>query len=235
MPSPSANPSTTSGKEYRAAGSLSSAILLAFTGGSLDAFIYINHGHVFATAMTGNGALLGVAILHHNYLQAFHHLLPIFGFSLGVFLATVLDNHRKHHTAVIGLLCEIFVLLIASFLPGRFPDFLFVPIIAIAAAFQVTIFHRVDSYTYFSTFMTGNLLYAVNGLYAAGDQRAEGRRRFFDLSSVILAFLVGAIAGAILAPRFLNHSLWFLSLPPIFVLARVIIRGDTALQPLKPR
>jgi uncharacterized membrane protein YoaK (UPF0700 family) len=45
--------------ERRAADSLPSAVLLAFTGGSLDAFIYINHGHVFAAAMTGNAVLFG--------------------------------------------------------------------------------------------------------------------------------------------------------------------------------
>jgi uncharacterized membrane protein YoaK (UPF0700 family) len=177
MPCLSANPSSHSSlTEYRAAGSLSSAILLALTGGSLDAFIYLNHGHVFAAAMTGNGVLLGVAILHHDWTQALHHLLPIFGFSLGVFLASLLDHRFKHHAVTLGLLCEISVLLSASFLPGQFPDGLFVPLIAIVAAYQVTSFRRADTYAYNSTFMTGNLRSAVDGLYAAFDphQRADG-------------------------------------------------------------
>jgi uncharacterized membrane protein YoaK (UPF0700 family) len=228
MPCLSANPSSHSSlTEYRAAGSLSSAILLALTGGSLDAFIYLNHGHVFAAAMTGNGVLLGVAILHHDWTQALHHLLPIFGFSLGVFLASLLDHRFKHHAVTLGLLCEISVLLSASFLPGQFPDGLFVPLIAIVAAYQVTSFRRADTYAYNSTFMTGNLRSAVDGLYAAFDphQRADGLRKFLDLSAIILAFLTGAISGAILAPHFLNHTLWFVSLPLLAVFTRVLVRG----------
>jgi uncharacterized membrane protein YoaK (UPF0700 family) len=228
MPSPSSNPSiTTSITEYRAASSLPFAILLALTGGSLDAFIYLNHGQVFAAAMTGNGVLLGVAILHHNYLQALHHLAPIFGFSLGVFLATLLDHQLKHHAVTVGLLCEISVLLIASFLPGRFPDLAFVPIIAIVAAFQITCFRRADTYAYNSTFMTGNLRSAVDGLYDAIDstKRQNGLRKFRDLSFIILGFLLGAATGAILAPRFLNHTLWFVTLPLIAVLLMTLGRN----------
>ena len=230
MPATSANPSTTSSPtEYRAVGSLPSAILLALTGGSLDAFIYLNHGHVFAAAMTGNGVLLGVAILHHDYLQAAHHLTAILGFLLGVFLANVLDSKLKHHAVTTGLLCEISVLLTASFLPGSFPDDLFVPIIAIVAAYQVTSFRRADTYAYNSTFITGNLRSAVDGLYDALNphHRKAGLRKFRDLSAIILAFLTGAAIGAILSPHLYNHTLWLISLPLFAVLTLVLIRDES--------
>lgn len=229
MPISPASPSSTSSrKEFRAAGSLPSAILLALTGGSLDAFIYLNHGHVFAAAMTGNGVLLGVAILHHNYAQAARHLMPILGFVLGVFLALSLDAKLKHHAVLTGLLCEITVLLTASFLPGRFPDILFVPIIAIVAAYQVTSFRRADTYAYNSTFITANLRSAVDGLYDAlhPQHRREGLRKFFDLSVITLAFLAGAAVGAILSPRLLNHTLWVISVPLIAVMFTVIARDE---------
>ena len=101
--SPLTDPSTT---EHRVVNALPSAILLALTGGSLDAFIYLNHGHVFAAAMTGNGVLLGVSIFHHDYAQTVRHLLPIFGFIVGVFFANLLDKTLKHHAVVVGLVCE---------------------------------------------------------------------------------------------------------------------------------
>ncbi|MGA8940828.1 MAG: YoaK family protein [Acidobacteriaceae bacterium] len=230
MPS-TTNPSTTSSRiEYRAADSLRSAILLALTGGSLDAFVYLNHGHVFAAAMTGNGVLLGVAFLHHDYLHAAHHLVAILGFVLGIFLANVLDSKLKHHAVLTGLLGEISVLLTASFLPGSFPDFVFVPLIAIVAAYQVTSFRRADTYAYNSTFITGNLRSAVDGLYDALDpaHRKAGLRKFRDLSAIILAFLAGAVAGAILSPKFLNHTLWFICLPLVTVLITVLIRDESS-------
>jgi len=213
--------------EHRVAGSLPSAILLAITGGSLDAFIYVNHGHVFAASMTGNGILLGVAILHHDWMQATRHLLPIFGFILGIFFANLLNTRLKHHAVTIGLLCEITALFIASFLPGHFPDLIFVPIIAIVAAYQIASFRQVDTYSYNSTFITSNLRTAVDGLYDAFDpaHRKAGLRQFRKISFIVLAFLLGATAGAILAPHLYNHTLWLIDLPLVAVLLMVFGRS----------
>jgi uncharacterized membrane protein YoaK (UPF0700 family) len=239
--SPLANASAT---EHRAVGSLPSAILLAITGGSLDAFIYLNHGHVFAAAMTGNGVLLGVSILHHDYAQTVRHLVPIFGFILGVFFAHVLDKALRHHAVTVGLVCEISALFIASFLPGRFPDFAFVPIIAIVAAYQVASFRKADNYAYNSTFMTGNLRSAVDGLYDALQPatRNAGLRNFRELSFIVLAFLLGATAGAILSPHLYNHTLRLIDLPLVIVLLLTLRRsanlkkvGEPALLPDPPQ
>ena len=39
---------------------LTVAALLTLSGGYLDAYTYVGHGHVFANTMTGNVALLGI-------------------------------------------------------------------------------------------------------------------------------------------------------------------------------
>jgi uncharacterized membrane protein YoaK (UPF0700 family) len=228
--SPLTDPSTT---EHRVVNALPSAILLALTGGSLDAFIYLNHGHVFAAAMTGNGVLLGVSIFHHDYAQTVRHLLPIFGFIVGVFFANLLDKTLKHHAVVVGLVCEISALLIASFLPGRFPDLAFVPIIAIVAAYQVANFRKADDYAYNSTFMTGNLRTAVDGLYDALNPatRRAGLRKFGELSLIVLAFLTGATIGAILSPHLYNHTLWLIDLPLVAVLILTLCRPASITHP----
>jgi len=219
-------PANSSTAEHQVAGSFPSAVLLALTGGALDAFIYLNHGHVFAAAMTGNGVLLGVAILHHDYAQALRHLLPIFGFITGIFFANLLDKSLRHHAVTVGLVCEISALFVASFLPGRFPDLAFVPIISIVAAYQITSFRQVDTYAYNSTFITSNLRTAVDGLYDAltPAKRKAGLRKFRELSCIVLAFLGGAIAGAILAPRLYNHTLWIINLPLMTVLLLTLYR-----------
>ena len=68
-------PSVPAGEaEKRVADSLTSGMLLAFVGGSLDAFLYLNHGHVFAGAMTGNAVLCGIALLSGNKGNAVHHV-----------------------------------------------------------------------------------------------------------------------------------------------------------------
>src|SRR5712691_5639585 len=50
---------------------LPDAMLLATTGGLLDAVVYLNHGHVFANAMTGNVIFLGIAILGRDLADIF--------------------------------------------------------------------------------------------------------------------------------------------------------------------
>jgi uncharacterized membrane protein YoaK (UPF0700 family) len=216
--------------ERRAVGSLPSAMLLAATGGSLDAFIYLNHGHVFAAAMTGNGVLLGVAVLHRDWMQAVRHVLPIMAFCLGVFLSRLLDGSLKRHAITVGLTCEMVALFLASFLPGGFPDLAFVPLLAIVAAYQVDSFRKADAYSYNSTFMTGNLRTAVDGLYQslAPETREKGLRQFRSLSLVVAAFLSGAVMGAILAPRWLNHTLWFMDVPLVIVLLMTLRKTAVA-------
>jgi uncharacterized membrane protein YoaK (UPF0700 family) len=213
--------------ERRAVGSLASAMLLASTGGALDAFIYLNHGHVFAAAMTGNGVLLGVSVLHRDWMQAVHHILPILAFCVGVLFSRLLDGSLKRHAITVGLTCEMVALFLASFLPGGFPDLAFVPLLAIVAAYQVDSFRKADAYSYNSTFMTGNLRSAVDGLYLALDPatREKGLRQFHSLALVVVAFLSGAVAGAILAPHWLNHTLWFVDMPLVVVLGMTLRNG----------
>lgn len=226
MPEPNFHPSqpeTQSDRELRAAGSLPVAMLLACTGGGLDAFVYLNHGHVFAAAMTGNGIFLGVAVLQHNWAQAVRHLVLLASFMAGVFCSKALCGTLKRHAITVGLLGEIGVLFVASWLPGSFPDGVFVPMLAVVAAYQVASFRIADTYSYNSTFMSGNLRTAIEGLYDAftPSHRETGLRQFRELALIVASFLAGAIAGAILAPRLFNHTLWFLDLLLLVVLALV--------------
>ena len=224
MPEPFKSP--TPQPERHAADSLPSAMLLAATGGGLDAFTYINHGRVFASAMTGNGVLLGVAVLHHDWPQAARHIVPLFAFILGVFLADALDGTFKDHAVALGLALEILVLFAASWFPGAVSDLIFIPFFAFAAAYQVASFRKADSYSYNSTFMTGNLRTAIDGLYEAlhPATRQSGLKKCYELALIVASFMVGAIAGALLAPRFFNHTLWFVDLLLLAVLGLVVRR-----------
>ena len=196
--------------EQRAAGSQSSAMLLGFVGGSLDAFLYLNHGRVFAGAMTGNAVLCGIALLSHNGMNALHHALPIVAFVCGVWLAEALAKRLKHHATTVGLGCEMAGLLLASFLPAGFPDPLFVLWIAFLAAYQIASFRKVDRYSYNSTFITGDLRTTVVGLYEALDpaKRADGLRQARSIGLVVLSFIGGAVASGVSAPRLGNRTLW---------------------------
>jgi uncharacterized membrane protein YoaK (UPF0700 family) len=194
---------------------LSDAMLLATTGGLLDAIVYLNHGHVFANAMSGNVIFLGIAILGRDWGDIVPHLVPLAGFFAGILTSKHLRTRLGTHSVLLGLVLEIVTIFVLGLLPIGVPQMAFTAIIAYVAAIQVASFRRVDRFAYNSTFMTGNLRDVSEGLYDAltpgstPETREKGLSQARDLGLICLCFLAGAIIGAWAAPRFGNHSLWF--------------------------
>jgi uncharacterized membrane protein YoaK (UPF0700 family) len=196
-------------------GDLIAAILLATTGGLLDAVVYLNDGHVFANTMTGNVIFLGIAALSHDWRDILYHLIPIVAFFAGVSASKHLRTTiLPRRAALLGLSFELLALFALGFLPTTVSKALFIAIIAFVSAFQVATFRRVGRISFNSTFLTGNVRDMAEGFYeahastATPEDRAKGRTKAIDLSLICLCFLAGAIIGAWAAPRLGNHSLW---------------------------
>ena len=73
----------------RPADSLQMGLLLAATGGFLDAYTYVARGRVFANAQTGNLVLLGLRAFETDP-QALRYLVPVCAFVLGIVLSEFL-------------------------------------------------------------------------------------------------------------------------------------------------
>ncbi len=212
---------------------LPSAVLLATTGGFLDAIVYLTHGHVFANAMTGNVIFLGIALVEQNWAQAVRHLFPIAAFVLGVLAARALVSFPQRHGALLSLSFEIVALFLVGLLPRSFPEAVFTGTISFASAFQVTTFRRVGRFTYNSTFVTGNLREVGEGAFDrifSPDPAARllGGRKFVKLSFICIGFLSGAILGAVLAHRQTGHAVWFAEPLLLAVLGLTLIRPHDA-------
>jgi uncharacterized membrane protein YoaK (UPF0700 family) len=205
---------------------LSDAMLLAATGGLLDAVVYLNHGHVFANSMSGNVIFLGIAVLGRDWGDIVPYLLPLAGFFAGVLTSKHLRARLGLRSVVLGLALEIVAIFIFGWLPGSFPEMAFTGIIAYVAAFQVASFRRVDRFAYNSTFITGNLRDVAEGLYEALTPNSAPETREKGL-----CFLGGAILGAWSAPRFGNHSLW---LAEPFLLAVAVLSFRRPAAPASP-
>jgi hypothetical protein len=80
---------TASGAPRAYCGSLGLASL-SLASGCMDVLSFLKLGYVFTSAMTGNTALLAIAIGHGRLLAAFRSLCALLGFALGVVLATLL-------------------------------------------------------------------------------------------------------------------------------------------------
>lgn len=219
--------------ERQAANSVVAAILLSTTGGYLDAFLYVTHGKVFAGAMTGNAVTLGIALLAGQSQEILHHALPLLAFVCGVWLAELLQDHVHPHGVSVGLLAELLALLAASFLPGSFPDHLYVFLLCLFAAFQIASFRKAGPFSYNSTFITGDLRSVVVGFYEAlkPEKRTRALRQGRDMGLLFLFFLAGATGGGLLGHRWANHALWV----PVGILALVLaLSVHAALTPWPP-
>src|SRR5438552_6913518 len=122
---------------------LSDAMLLATTGGLLDAIVYLNHGHVFANAMTGNVVFLAIAILGRDWADIVPHLVPLAGFFAGVLTSKHLRTRLGLRSVLLGLTFEIMAIFVLGWLPASFPAMAFTSIIAYVGAIQVASFGRV--------------------------------------------------------------------------------------------
>ncbi|RXH55654.1 YoaK family protein [Granulicella sibirica] len=209
------------------------ACLLASTGGMLDVIVYLNHGHVFACAMTGNVVLMGIAALQHDWLQVARHVSLLAAFSLGVFASMFL---RSRHAIITSLTLEILALILAGALPADFSPVFFAAYIALFASLQSATFRHVNHSSYNSTFLTGNLRTAIEGAYlqifpaAKGPTEVltpaeKGRAQAHELGFVCLAFFLGALFGAWCAPRFANRSFWAV-LPALVAALILTIRNQ---------
>jgi uncharacterized membrane protein YoaK (UPF0700 family) len=193
---------------------LPNALLLAATGGLLDAVVYLNHGHVFANAMTGNIIFLGIAFTGRHWSDIVPHLVPLAGFFAGVLTSKHLRSSLGIRSIFLGLTLEIATIFVLGWLPPSFPEMAFTGVIAYVAAIQVSTFRRVGRFVYNSTFLTGNLRDVAEGLYDAlnpsstPETREKGVSQAWDLGLICLCFLAGAVIGAWAAPRFANRSLW---------------------------
>ena len=215
---------------------LSSASLLAAAGGLLDAVVYLNHGHVFANAMTGNLIFLGIETVDHDYSGILPHAAPILAFVLGVVAARLLRFVPLRGSAVLTLGLEILALFAVGFFPRDYPQLAFTVTIAFVSAFQVTTFRRVGRFTYNSTFITGNLRDMAEGVFDhffAPDrtQRWSGRAKAMKMGLICLAFLAGAAGGAWVAPRFPAHAVWFAEPMLLTVMALTLLRPADFLHP----
>lgn len=205
--------------------------LLAMAGGLLDAVIYTLHGQVFASAMTGNLVLMGLALMTHESHEIVRHAIPLCAFGGGVLAAKALLRFHRPLSLPLTLLLQITVLGVGGAFPHRIPSNVLVTFIAFTGAMQITVIRRADNIGFNTTFMTGNLRSVFEGAFDAvfpplpGTAIVSGGRRQFEVVGLTcMGFLAGACAGAAAAPRLHDRSLWIAGL--LLLAAGVLLRRE---------
>ena len=155
--------------------SLRVGILLALTGGFLDAYTYISRGNVFANAQTGNMVMLGINFMEGNFRGIINYIIPIIAFAIGVLLAEVIRTKLSKF------------------------DYVANTIISFICAMQVESFRKFHGNAYATTMCTGNLRSGTEKLVIFIRNKDKKHLKIaFQYYFIILIFCLGATIGGLI-------------------------------------
>ena len=192
--------------------SFRAASILALTGGFLESYSFLLHGHVFANAQTGNIALCGMAVASQDWLGAIRYLIPICAFALGVFGVDWVRSKWPQTSAVHWrqgiVLAEAALLCGCFFARSSQSDMIANLIVSVACALQVQTFRKVRGSAYASTMCTGNLRSAtvVWGIWRQTRQ-PEAKRQSIRYLGIIAVFATGAACAVPFIKTFKEASI----------------------------
>ena len=183
---------------------LAASGLATAAGGAMDAWVYLAHGHVFATAQSGNVVLMGVALAEGDIARAATHFGSPLAFTAGLLasrLSGELLKRRRLNSRAIRLGLECVMLVALGLLADRMANRAVTACIGFIAGVQITSLSRIGSWSFNTGMTTGNLLAGVSALAKALSGSAQEWPHAAVMFLLCFAFGVGAAAGAWLTPR----------------------------------
>ena len=177
--------------------SIELGILLALSGGIMDAYSYMARGKVFANAQTGNMLLFGIYLSGGRWNMALHYFFPILAFTAGIMLADIVrtKGSTKLHWRQLSVLFEAVILFGVSFIPLSM-NLLANSLTSLACGIQVESFRKIHGNGIATTMCIGNLRSATQNLTDFfRTKKSSCLQKSLLYYGVILCFVVGAIIG----------------------------------------
>ena len=186
-------------KRWQISESIMVGILLALSGGFMDAYSYINRGKVFANAETGNIILMTLKICEGKFLESVNYIIPILSFAIGVAICEII-KHRKEkiniiHWRQIIVVFEIVAFVFVAFLPQDMNQ-IANSIISMISGVQFATFPKVRGTAMATTMCTGNLKAGTQNMYRGiktGDKSALEKGLYYYVC--IFVFIIGTMVG----------------------------------------
>jgi uncharacterized membrane protein YoaK (UPF0700 family) len=183
-------------------------LLTAFAAGTVDVISFASLGGVFASAMTGNFALLAYYVAQGDSQSAMGSIVALTGFVVGCALGVLMRRGRAQQEALTLLLtCEgallLFFALYALWTPhvAHAPsDHLQILLLAVAMGIQAVIGATISLTTIVFTTTLTKLVATVADSIANGD--ALGLEDVKIQSAVVVSYLFGALlSGSLIVHR----------------------------------
>jgi uncharacterized membrane protein YoaK (UPF0700 family) len=195
--------------EYRPFTHIEAILLLtAFAAGTVDVISFATLGGVFASAMTGNFALLAYYVAQSDAQAAMGSVVALSGFVLGCALGVLQRRSRAQGQALNLLLVTeagllLFFALYAMWTPhaAHAPsDHLQILVLAVAMGVQAVIGQTISATTIVFTTTLTRLVGTIADSLANGD--SLGLKDVKIQSAVVVSYLFGALlAGALIVHK----------------------------------
>jgi uncharacterized membrane protein YoaK (UPF0700 family) len=222
---------TAGGHDGQRLSALTASAVATTAGGAMDAWLYLAHGHVFATAQSANVVLMSIALSGGDVASAALHLPSLLAFIIGAFTSRLAGQLLKHwrwnsRDVRLGLAC---VMLVALWLfADRMSDRNVIACVGFIAGVQVTSLSHIGPWSFNTSITTGNLLAGVNALAKALTGSVEQWPHAAAMLLLFFAFGAGAAAGGWLTPRLGAATL----LPVAVLIAAAVAAGPRGLDPI---
>lgn len=199
-------------------------VLLSAAAGCTDVLAFLKLGDLFTSAMTGNTALLAIAVGRGHLLAASHSLCALIGFAVGVVLATAVTSSRlgqdedRRRTLRLLLPLELIFLVSCAALWSAMSDSVHGPlryaIIALSALSMgiQAIAARASNSSGINTvvFTTNlvNVLVAITRALTRSQTQANSTVRTTYHAQAFVAYGAGAVLAAFLVPHWYRFAIW---------------------------
>lgn len=188
--------------------SLATGSVLMLATGFVDAYTFLQHGHVFAQAMTGNLVLIAIGAFDPTIIEFWRPLVPYLAFVVGVGIVWAWSRRRgSPQLATLGL--QVVVLVVAGFLPAGVLSVVVTAAVGLGAGMQIAAFQGVGRAAFTTTVMTSNSMKSVNAaLTALTSTDPEDRAVARAYAAALGGFVAGAFLGAFLTTWLGERAAW---------------------------
>lgn len=201
--------------------SIPCGILLALSGGCMDAYSYLYRGRVFANAQTGNMLLFGVNLVSGSFANALKYLFPILAFTAGIILSDIINNKQNYiklHWRQISVFIEVVILTGVAFIPES-ANALANALTSFACGIQVESFQKIHGNNIATTMCIGNLRSGTHNLvnYFFNNNKKDLSKALLYYG-IILSFIIGAVIESKIIPVSNNYAILLSSVLLVIVL-----------------
>lgn len=195
------------------------ALALSAIAGAVDGIGYLLLFHIYTSHMSGNTVGMMLHIAGGNWHEAWRHLEPIVVFFLGIVAGIALTDLlvALKIARMFSIVAGLELVLLAAFLAlSRSPHQWLVVWPAGAMGVQNAMLRRVGHHRVRTTFITGMITNAAQGLVEmiqAFVRRSGAREKLADFAFFGAIWVCFACGGIVAGLLFIGHGRWALLLP----------------------